>query len=81
MQDPACDWSDRGPDQRTYAEDEGGVIRSATGSGRTDRGGRCERRIEPAVQGRTTDWEATAARLEGTGMLEVEDEVEQGQQG
>ena len=41
-------------------------------------------RMEPTVRGReadTTDWEATAVRVEGMDMLEMEDEVEQGQQG
>ena len=41
-------------------------------------------RLEPTVRGHTTDTadlEAMMVRVEGTGMLEVEDEVEQGRQG
>ena len=35
-------------------------------------------RVEPMVRGCASD---TVARVEGTGMLEMEDEVEQGQRG
>ena len=41
-------------------------------------------RMEPMVRGRAADAadrEATTVRVEGTGMLEVEDEVEQSRQG
>ena len=43
-QNPANNWSDRGPNWRAYAVDKKGATRSGTVFGRTDRARRRERR-------------------------------------